>query len=58
VAPGDPWALAGAVGELLDDPGRRRQLGARARAGAHRFDPQTSTDAMEALLRQAAAGAR
>jgi glycosyltransferase involved in cell wall biosynthesis len=54
VPPGDPVALAGAVGELLDDPGRRRALSQRALAGAGRFDPVTAAEAMEALLRQAA----
>jgi glycosyltransferase involved in cell wall biosynthesis len=58
VAPGDPRALARAVGELLDDPDRRGRLSASALAGAHRFDPRTSAEVMETLLRQAAAGAQ
>jgi glycosyltransferase involved in cell wall biosynthesis len=34
VAPGDPRALAAAIGELLDDPAERQRLGERARAAA------------------------
>ena len=32
VDPGDPAALAAAIGDLLADPERRRELGERARA--------------------------
>ncbi len=34
VPPGDPDALAAAIGELLDDPAERERLAARARAAA------------------------
>ena len=34
VAPGDPTALAGAIGELLADPAERERLAERARAAA------------------------
>jgi glycosyltransferase involved in cell wall biosynthesis len=37
VPPGDPGALARAVGALLDDPARRRDLGSGGRARAERF---------------------
>lgn len=35
---GDPAALAGAVADLLDDPGRRAVLAARGRDAARRYD--------------------
>lgn len=54
VAPGDPGALAGAVGALLDDPARRRALGARARELSDRFAPGPYAERLDALLREAA----
>lgn len=50
VPPGDPQALAEAVNALLDDPGRRRELGERALAGAWRFAPERFADAIDSLL--------
>jgi glycosyltransferase involved in cell wall biosynthesis len=41
--PGDPAALAGALVELLEDPDRRRALGA---AGRRRFEKRFSADRM------------
>jgi phosphatidyl-myo-inositol alpha-mannosyltransferase len=38
VAPDDPVALAGALSRLLDDPARRAELSAAARARAERYD--------------------
>ena len=55
VAPEDPAALADAVGALLDDPQRRRALGARARERAERFAPGPYAEALADLLRAAAA---
>jgi phosphatidylinositol alpha-mannosyltransferase len=37
-APGDPAALASALGALLDDPARRAALGAAGRVRAAAFD--------------------
>lgn len=50
VPPGQPQALAAAVGELLDDPARRRALGEAALMGATRFDPERFAECMDALL--------
>jgi glycosyltransferase involved in cell wall biosynthesis len=55
VAPGDPDALAAAVGRLLDDAELRARLGARARELSARFAPERYADALDALLREAAA---
>jgi len=52
VAPGDPGALAEAIGGLLGDPDRRRELSERALAGAFRFDPQRFAESMDRLLRE------
>ncbi|HEU5157088.1 MAG TPA: glycosyltransferase family 4 protein [Streptosporangiaceae bacterium] len=38
---GDPAALAAAAGELLDDPARRKQLSAEARAAVRAYDWST-----------------
>lgn len=51
VPPGDPRALAGAVGALLDDPARMRALGARALERAGRFAPEEYARRMDVLLR-------
>jgi glycosyltransferase involved in cell wall biosynthesis len=56
VAPGDPAALAAAITPLLDDPGLRAAMGARARERAlKRFAPGPYADRFDALLRQAVA---
>jgi glycosyltransferase involved in cell wall biosynthesis len=50
VAPGDPDALARAIGELLRDPARAREMGARGRARrASCFDVHTMVRRVEAL---------
>jgi glycosyltransferase involved in cell wall biosynthesis len=54
VPPGDPGALAEAIGGLLGNPDRRRELGERALAGAFRFDPQRFADGMGRLLSEVA----
>ena len=51
VPPGDPRALAEAVGSLLDDPARMRQLGAQALQRAERFAPERYARTMDSLLR-------
>lgn len=54
VPPGDPAALAEAIGGLLGNPDRRRELSQRALAGAFRFDPQRFAEGMDRLLREVA----
>lgn len=51
VPPGDPRALAEAVGALLDDPDRMRAFGARALERAGRFSPARYARTMDGLLR-------
>jgi glycosyltransferase involved in cell wall biosynthesis len=52
VAPGDPPALAEAIGPLLDDLALRARLGARARERAlERFAPGLYADRVDAVLR-------
>jgi len=51
VAPGDPRALAEAVGSLLDDPDRMRAYGAEGLERADRFAPERYAATMDALLR-------
>ena len=52
-APGDPDALTEALGSLVADPGRRRALGARARAVAlERFDEEDALARYKALFRE------
>lgn len=53
VPAGDPAALAEAIGGLLGNPDRLRQLSERALAGAFRFDPRRFAEAMDDLLRRA-----
>jgi glycosyltransferase involved in cell wall biosynthesis len=50
VEPGDVSALAGAIGGLLDDPERARQMGERGRARRRaEFDMATMAGRIEAL---------
>jgi glycosyltransferase involved in cell wall biosynthesis len=52
VPPGDPGALAHALGSLLDDPARREALGAAARRRIESHFPLTRMlDAYETVLR-------
>jgi glycosyltransferase involved in cell wall biosynthesis len=54
VPPGDPAGLAAAVGELLADPGRRRELGRRGRDHCLRqFDINTTVAGLDAVYRKA-----
>jgi glycosyltransferase involved in cell wall biosynthesis len=49
----DPTALAAAVGALLDDPARRRELGAAARARRRaQFDLGVMVSAIEQLYEE------
>ena len=57
VDPGDPGALERAIAGLLADPARARRLGEAARRHCLRFDWERGTDALEAVLREAAARA-
>lgn len=52
VPPGDPHALAEALGRLIDDPAARRQLGASfaARLAEH-YSPDAAIDRLEAIYR-------
>jgi glycosyltransferase involved in cell wall biosynthesis len=54
VPPQDPRALASAISALLGDPARRRELSARALAGAFRFDPEPFAEEMDQLLQEVA----
>lgn len=55
---GDPGKLAGALGALLEDPGRARRLGlaARERSAARAAEGPAFGEALTALLAQAAPG--
>jgi glycosyltransferase involved in cell wall biosynthesis len=53
VPPGEPAALASAVGSLLDDPDRMAAMGAAALEHAGRFSPSAYADTMDGLLRKA-----
>jgi glycosyltransferase involved in cell wall biosynthesis len=56
VPPGNPAALAAAIGPLLDDRALRARLGGQARARAlERFAPEPFADAVDRLLREVAA---
>ena len=49
--PDDAEALAGALGALLDDPGRAARLGAAARDRVSRlFGPDQQIDALAAVV--------
>lgn len=52
VPPGDPTALAAAVGRLLDDPHERRAMGTAARERARDFDLERITDRFLDLYRE------
>jgi glycosyltransferase involved in cell wall biosynthesis len=55
VPPGDPAALARAVGALVDDPGRRRAFGTAGRARAERlFDGRRNARDLLDLLKRCA----
>jgi phosphatidylinositol alpha-1,6-mannosyltransferase len=54
VDPGDAGALERAIAGLLADPARARRLGENARRHCLRFDWERGTDALEAVLRDAA----
>jgi glycosyltransferase involved in cell wall biosynthesis len=56
VAPGDAEGLAGAIAELLADPGLRRRIGERARAHARAFSWDACFTRTSAVLREAAGG--
>jgi glycosyltransferase involved in cell wall biosynthesis len=53
VPPEDPEALAGALEELLGDPGRRASMGARARERARGFGAETMVEAVLGVYREA-----
>ena len=53
VPPGDPAALAEAVGGLLDDGARMRAMGAAALEHADRFAPGAYAATMDGLMREA-----
>jgi phosphatidyl-myo-inositol dimannoside synthase len=55
VDPRDPAALERAIAGLLDDPARAQRLGEAARRHCLRFDWERGTDALEAVLCEAAA---
>jgi glycosyltransferase involved in cell wall biosynthesis len=57
VPPGDPVALAAAIGRLRDDPAARQAMGLAARRRIERqFSLQHSLDAFQALYREPGAG--
>lgn len=53
VPPGNPDALAAAVGRLLDDPEQMRSMGAAALERAGRFAPGAYADTIDGLLWEA-----
>ncbi|QHC27291.1 glycosyltransferase family 4 protein [Streptomyces sp. GS7] len=48
---GDGRALAGALLDLIEDPERRREMGAAALAGAYRYDPEPIAERYQLLFR-------
>jgi len=58
VPPRSPERLARAIGELLGDPARRREMGERGRAEAGRFDIASVVDATLAVYEHALAEKR
>jgi UDP-glucose:(heptosyl)LPS alpha-1,3-glucosyltransferase len=58
VPPRSPERLAGAIGELLGDPARRREMGERGRAEAGRFDVASIVDATLTVYQHALAEKR
>ncbi|NLL94245.1 MAG: glycosyltransferase family 4 protein [Thermoplasmatales archaeon] len=56
VDPKDPEALSGAMNALLSDAGLRRELGAKARAQAERYDWGLHIGRLEEILENAATG--
>ncbi|HEX8628323.1 MAG TPA: glycosyltransferase [Catenuloplanes sp.] len=52
---GDADAFADALLELIDDPARRRAMGAAARANAQRYDPAVVAESYERLFTDLAA---
>jgi glycosyltransferase involved in cell wall biosynthesis len=55
VAPGDPDALAAAIGRLLADPGRARALGQGARRRVAEISPERIAEQLGVLYREVAA---
>ncbi len=58
VPPRDPGPLAEAIGDLLSDPHRRREMGERGKAEAGRFDVSAIADATLAVYERALAEKR
>jgi len=53
VEPGSPEALAAGIGELLDDPTRRRELGRRGKEAVHtRFNDRVEAESALAVYRR------
>ncbi len=56
VPPGDPAALAAALDDLLDDPGKRREFGGTARSHARRFEAAVVTPQIVRVFEDAILG--
>jgi glycosyltransferase involved in cell wall biosynthesis len=52
VAPGDVGALAGAVGELVGDPGRARALGRAAKERVAELGPDTIAKRLDVVYQE------